>query len=49
MASLPFPDTVQMTSRWPAELEAKQRRLAAVQDTLNNGINSEVRGLGTSR
>lgn len=34
---------LQVTSRWPAELESKQRRLAAVQDTLNNGINTEVR------
>jgi hypothetical protein len=31
-----------VTSRWPAELESKQRRLAAVQDTLNNSINTEV-------
>ncbi|KAF6264768.1 hypothetical protein COO60DRAFT_1654950 [Scenedesmus sp. NREL 46B-D3] len=33
---------VQVTSRWPAELEAKQRRLAAVQDSLNNGISTEA-------
>lgn len=33
---------MQVTSRWPAELESKQRRLAAVQDTLNNGINTEA-------
>lgn len=33
----------QVTNRWPRELEARQRRLAAVQDTLNNGINTEVR------
>eukprot|EP00878_Enallax_costatus_P017239 GHUV01018100.1.p1 GENE.GHUV01018100.1~~GHUV01018100.1.p1 ORF type:complete len:564 (+),score=220.22 GHUV01018100.1:880-2571(+) len=31
----------QVTNRWPRELEARQRRLAAVQDTLNNGINTE--------
>eukprot|EP00775_Hariotina_reticulata_P012912 gene12912-13039_t len=32
---------LQVSTRWPKELEAKQRRLAAVQDTLSNGINSE--------
>jgi hypothetical protein len=31
----------QVSSQWPRELEAKQSRLAAVQATLNNGINTE--------
>lgn len=34
---------LQVSSQWPKELEAKQSRLAAVQATLNNGINTEVR------
>jgi hypothetical protein len=38
---------LQVTSRWPAELDSRQRRLAAVQDTLNNGINTEVTELHT--
>jgi len=33
---------MQVSSQWPKELEAKQSRLAAVQATLNNGINTEV-------
>eukprot|EP00879_Flechtneria_rotunda_P024027 GHRR01025449.1.p1 GENE.GHRR01025449.1~~GHRR01025449.1.p1 ORF type:complete len:555 (+),score=232.10 GHRR01025449.1:142-1806(+) len=31
----------QITTKWPRELEGKQRRLAAVKETLNNGINTE--------
>jgi hypothetical protein len=34
---------LQVSTQWPKELEAKQSRLAAVQATLNNGINTEVR------
>lgn len=37
----------QVSSHWPKELEAKQSRLAAVQATLNNGINTEVGGRET--
>lgn len=33
---------IQVSTQWPKELEAKQSRLAAVQATLNDGINTEV-------
>lgn len=36
------PCVMQVSTQWPKELEAKQSRLAAVQATLNNGINTEV-------